>query len=99
MSEIVNLIADARRAAFERRFADAAAHASSVLDRLPTCLLALRVLAWAQLELDEDGARETFQRCAEYDPEDALAHVGLAIWHQQRGDNETAVSEWVRAWE
>jgi tetratricopeptide (TPR) repeat protein len=99
MSEIVNLIAEARRAAFERRFADAAAHASAALDRLPTCLLALRILAWAQLELDQDAALATFQTCAEYDPEDALAHVGLAIWYQQRSQNEAAIGEWVRAWE
>jgi len=99
MSEIVNLIADARRAAFEHRFADAAAHASAALERLPTCLIALRILAWAQLELDDDAALETFQTCAEYDPEDALAHVGQAIWYQQRNRNDAAVSEWVRAWE
>jgi tetratricopeptide (TPR) repeat protein len=70
-----------------------------VLARLPTCLLALRILAWAQLELDQDAALATFQTCAEYDPEDALAHVGQAIWYQQRSQNEAAISEWVRAWE
>jgi tetratricopeptide (TPR) repeat protein len=99
MSEIVNLIADARRAAFEHRFADAAAHASAALELLPTCLLAMRIVAWAQLELDDDAALSTFQTCAEYDPEDALAHVGQAIWHQRRGRNDAAMSEWVRAWE
>ena len=99
MSDIVNLIAEARRAAFERRFADAAAHASQLLDRLPTCLLALRVLAWAQLELEDDEALATFQSCAEVDPEDALAHVGQAVWHQQRNHKDAAIKEWVRAWE
>jgi tetratricopeptide (TPR) repeat protein len=99
MSEIVNLIADAQRAAFEHRFADAATHASAALDRLPTCLIGLRVLAWAQLELDDDAALATFQTCADYDPEDALAHVGQAIWYQQRNRNDAAIGEWVRAWE
>jgi tetratricopeptide (TPR) repeat protein len=99
MSEILNLLADARRAAFEHRFADAAASASHVLQRLPNCLLALRILAWAQLELENEAALETFQHCAELDPEDALAHVGQAIWHQQRGENDAAASEWIRAWE
>src|SRR5437763_10860421 len=99
MSDILNLIAEARRAAFEHRFADAAAHASSALERTPTCLLALRILAWAQLELQDDAALATFGQCAEFDPEDALAHVGQAIWHEQHGERDAAVLEWVRAWE
>jgi tetratricopeptide (TPR) repeat protein len=99
MSEIANLIADARRAAVEHRFADAAAHASAALDHLPTCLQALRILAWAQLELDDDSALATFQTCGEYDPEDALAHIGQAIWYQERRQNVEAIDEWVRAWE
>ena len=99
MSEIVNLIADARSAAFEHRFADAAAQAATALDRLPSCLLALRIQAWAQLELDDDMALETFQSCAELDPEDALAHVGQAIWYQQRSQIQAAVEQWTRAWE
>jgi tetratricopeptide (TPR) repeat protein len=99
MSENVNLIADARRAAFEHRFEDAATQASRVLNRLPTCLVALRVQAWAQLELDQDAALASFEACAEYDPEDALAHVGQAIWYQRCGQNEAAIEAWVRAWE
>ena len=99
MSEILNLIAEARGAAFDHRFVDAARHASAVLDRLPTCLVALRTLAWAQLELDDDGALASFQTCAEYDPEDALAHVGQAIWYQNHDQDEAALGEWVRAWE
>ena len=99
MSEIMKLIADARSAAMEQRFYDAAAFASSALERVPTSLVALRVQAWAQLELDEDAALDSFRLCAEYDPEDALAHVGQAIWYQQRGQNDEAASEWVRAWE
>jgi tetratricopeptide (TPR) repeat protein len=99
MSEILNLIADARRAAFEHRFEDAAALAGRALNRAPACLAALRVLAWAQLELDDEAAVATFERCAAHDPEDALAHVGQAIWHQQRRDNESALRHWVRALE
>jgi|SRR5579871_3935664 len=99
MSEILNLIADARRAAFDNRFQDAARLAASALDRLPTSLAALRILAWAQLELDDDAALTTFERCADSDPEDALAYVGQAIWHQQRQNLDAAISSWVRAWE
>jgi tetratricopeptide (TPR) repeat protein len=99
MPEILNLIADARRAVVDHQFAEAAAYASSALERLPTCLPALRILAWAQLELESDAACETFERCAAHDPEDALAYVGQAIWHQQRGDDEAARRMWLQAWE
>jgi tetratricopeptide (TPR) repeat protein len=99
MSDILNLIAEARAAVLEQRFEDAARHATDILQRLPTCLVALRILAWAQLELEDDAALTTFQRCAEFDPEDALAHVGQAIWHQQRERDDLAAGEWTRAWE
>jgi tetratricopeptide (TPR) repeat protein len=99
MSEILNLIAEARGAALEHRFDKAATGACAVLDRLPACLVALRTLAWAQLELDDDAALSSFQQCAEYDPEDALAHVGQAIWYQQREQNDAALGEWTLAWE
>src|SRR5207237_7771588 len=77
----------------------AVTHATAALDRLPTCLVALRILACTQLELDDDAALLTFQTCSEYDPEDPIAHVGQAIWYQQRGQNDAAIGEWVRAWE
>lgn len=99
MSEILNLIANARQAAFEQRFEDAAALALRALDRFPTCLAGLRILAWAQLELEDDAALATFEKCAGYDPEDALAQVGQAIWYQQRRDNDAALGKWVRALE
>src|SRR4030081_892673 len=102
MPEILQLIAEARGAAFEHRFEEAARRASRVLDRLPACLAALRILAWAQLELDTDReptALATFERCAALDTEDPLAYVGQAIWYQQRHDPETAIRQWVHAWE
>src|ERR1700730_11654813 len=99
MPENLNPIASACRAAFAHRFDQAAAQAMAVLDRQPTCLPALRLLAWVQLELDDDQSVNTFERCAAFDPEDALAHVGQAIWYQQRGQLDSAVHHWVRAWE
>jgi Flp pilus assembly protein TadD len=102
MPNIIKLIAEARGAAFDHRFDQAARLASGVLDRLPTCLAALRILAWAQLELDADDehtALATFERCVALDPEDALAYVGQAIWYQQRRDTSSAIRCWVRAWE
>src|SRR5258708_12417229 len=99
MTEILNLIAETRCAVVQHRFADAASQASEILQQLPTCLAALRVLAWAQLELEQDEALESFERCAELDPEDALAQVGQAIWYQQRGETAAAARLWQRAWE
>jgi tetratricopeptide (TPR) repeat protein len=99
MPEILNPIASACRAAFAHRFDQAAAQAMSMLDHQPTCLPALRLLAWAQLELGDEQSLNTFERCAAYDPEDALAYVGQAIWYQQRRQVEAAVQHWVRAWE
>jgi tetratricopeptide (TPR) repeat protein len=99
MPDILNQIADARRAVMDHRFDEAAAQASAVLSHLPTCLSALRVLAWAQLELDEDAALDAFERCAAFDPEDALAYVGQAIWHQQRHQDASASRFWIQAWE
>jgi tetratricopeptide (TPR) repeat protein len=102
MPEILQLIAQARGAAFEHRFDQAARLASAVLERLPNCLAALRILAWAQLELDADDeptALTTFQRCVALDPEDPFAYVGQAIWYQQRQDNQSAIRLWTHAWE
>lgn len=99
MSETQTLITQARDAALERRFDLAARRAREILGQLPTCLSALRILAWAQLEQEQDEAIETFERCAELDPEDALAFVGQAIWHQQRGEDESARHFWQCAWE
>ncbi len=102
MPEIYQLIAEARGAAFDHHFDQARRVASGVLDRLPNCLAALRILAWAQLELDTDAeptALAVFQQCSALDPEDPLAYVGQAIWYQQRRDNDSAIRHWVRAWE
>ncbi len=99
MSDALNLTAEARAAALEGRFHDAAELASRVLDGSPSCLASLRVLAWAQLELGDDAALATFQSCLEIDPEDALAWVGQAIWYQQRDLQDEAIHAWVRAWE
>jgi tetratricopeptide (TPR) repeat protein len=94
-----DLLARARSAAVEHRFDEATRLAHQVLTRTPSCLVALRVLAWAQLELGDERALATFERCAELDPEDARAEVGQAIWHQQQGHEAEAVAHWVRAWE
>lgn len=99
MSDAVNPIAAARAAVLDGHFDRAAELATRILDSSPSCLAALRILGWAQLELGDDRALATFQKCTEVDPEDALAYVGQAIWHQQRDASDAAVHAWVRAWE
>jgi tetratricopeptide (TPR) repeat protein len=99
MPDRLTTIADARSAALERRFDVAAELATRVLEASPTCLPALRILGWAQLELGDDRAPAAFQACLAIDPEDALAHVGQAIWHQQRQDAAAARAAWTKAWQ
>ena len=99
MPDTSSLIVAARQAALEHRFKEAAVCASTVLERAPTCLPALRILAWSQLELGDEDALTTFERCAAHDPEDALSYVGQAIWYQQRRRDDEAIGHWVRAWE
>jgi tetratricopeptide (TPR) repeat protein len=99
MPELLSLVAAARAAAVDHEFDRAAELAGRILEAHPACLPALRVLAWAQLELGDDRALTTFERCAEIDPEDALAAVGQAIWRQDRDQTDLAIRHWVRAWE
>lgn len=99
MPELLELIAEARGAALEGHFRQAADGAQEILDSHPSCLAALRVLAWAQLRLDEDAALDSFQACATLDPEDALAEVGQAIWYERHELPERAAERFIRAWE
>jgi tetratricopeptide (TPR) repeat protein len=99
MSEFPSLLVQARAAAVDHRFDEAASLVQRVLSGAPSCLPALRLLAWAQLELGDDRAAATFQRCATLDPEDPLAEVGQAIWHEQRDQRARTIDCWVRAWE
>src|SRR4051794_31391152 len=92
-------LADARAAALDGRFDVAADLAERILANAASCLPALRILAWAQLELGDEHAPRTFDACSAIDPEDALAHVGQAIWHQQRAETDLAIDAWQRAWQ
>jgi tetratricopeptide (TPR) repeat protein len=95
----LNPIDAARAAVVDRHFDRAAELATTVLDASPGCLAALRILAWAQLELGDDRTLASFAACIAVDPEDTLAYVGQAIWHQQRQDTDAAIQAWIHAWE
>lgn len=99
MADTMALIAEARQAAFDSRFPEAANIAQDVLHQLPSCLPALRTLAWAQSSLEDDAALDTFQACSTLDPEDPLAEAGQAIWFERHGMVPQALAKWNRAFE
>lgn len=99
MPELAETLASAREAAMQQRFEQAADLARSALHACQSCLLAHRILAWAQLRLGDDGALTSFQQCAQLDPEDALAEVGQAMCHEAQGAPDVAVAHFLRAWE
>lgn len=99
MSELATQIAEARAAALDQRFPEAATAARRVVDTNPTCLPALRALAWAQVETGDRAASESFQTCATLDPEDAYAEVGLAMCLERQGERPRALERLIRAWE
>ena len=99
MPDVAKDLAAARDAVLARQFAEAADLARAVLADAPNCLAALRVLAWAQLSLGDEGAMETFGVCARLDPEDPLAEIGRGIGLERVGRTDEAVRAFVRAWE
>jgi tetratricopeptide (TPR) repeat protein len=64
----------------------------------PDCLLAWRIRAACAMHLGERAvAEEAFRSCIDIDPEDALAHVGLACCAEATGDLAAAIGELRRA--
>jgi tetratricopeptide (TPR) repeat protein len=81
-------------------FENAGRICEAILEGSPNCLPALRILAHCATQLDMlDVAGASFRACAVIDPEDELAHVGLAICADCEGDPETAAVEFRRALE
>jgi tetratricopeptide (TPR) repeat protein len=72
----------------------------AILDEIPACLPALRIQARAATELGAlDVAVMSFRASAEIDPEDEMAHVGLALCAEAQGDPALATAEFRRALE
>jgi Flp pilus assembly protein TadD len=97
--EVSDLLAEARHAALEGDSFDAANLARRVLATHPSAIAALRIQGWAQLNLNDDNAFDSFQTCASLDPTDPLAQVGQAIWFEKKGMLAQALERFIRAWE
>jgi tetratricopeptide (TPR) repeat protein len=72
----------------------------AILQEMPACLPALRIQARAAAELGAlDVAVISFRASSAIDPEDEMAHVGLALCAEAQGDRATATAEFRRALE
>ncbi|MBI3964672.1 MAG: hypothetical protein HY329_03470 [Chloroflexi bacterium] len=99
MAEISEILRSARQAALSNRFDTAAGLCRRVLATYPNCLIALRILAWTELEGGQDTARDRFGTCSLLDPEDPLASVGQGVLHELQGRSDRALEHFVRAYE
>lgn len=76
-----------------QRFEDANRRAGTALkinDRLPDAYLVLGLIDLAH-DWDWDAAKLNLHKALEYDPENANAHQGIAIYYALNGDLETAL--------
>jgi tetratricopeptide (TPR) repeat protein len=82
------------------RHEDALAHGRHILQHYPKFLLVYRLLGKAVLEVGQDDlAVDMFQRALSGDPGDFVAHVGMSIVCERRGDLAQAVWHMERALE
>lgn len=84
----------------ENRLADVVAHCHFILQQFPRHLATYRLLGKALLEQNDfTGATDIFQRILSADPEDFIAHVGLAIVNNEEGLLDEARWHMERAFE
>ncbi len=71
-----------------------------ILERFPKYIMPYRLLGEAALEREEhDEAASLFTRVLGANPEDAIAHVGLAVVHDEKKELEEAIWHLERAFE
>lgn len=95
---VVDLLRSARTEALRGQFQRAAELSRTVLVTHPQALLALRILAWSDLELAQQTAAERFEACLAVDPEDAIAEVGLGLVEETAGRDREALAHFTRAY-
>jgi tetratricopeptide (TPR) repeat protein len=84
----------------ENMLTDAESHCRHILESHPGNITTYRLLAKALLEKHEyDGAADLFQRVLSADPNDFVAHVGLAIIRAEETQLEDALWHLQRAFE
>lgn len=99
MNDVVDRLRAARHEARAGRFEQARSLASAVLATHPHALLALRLLAWAELELGLDGAVAAFEACQRAAPLDPVAELGLALVARRLDQPPVALRHFCRAFE
>ncbi len=78
----------------------AAQHCRQILQQQPQHVATYRLLAKSLLEMDDyPGARDMFQRILSADPNDYIAHAGLAIVYKEEGIAPQAIWHLERAYE
>ena len=66
----------------------------------PDAITALRLQGEAYLEVGRvNEARQSFERVLALDPYNVLAHIGLAVIAEDRGEIDRAIGEFRHAWE
>ncbi|HEY76735.1 MAG TPA: tetratricopeptide repeat protein, partial [Thermoflexia bacterium] len=84
----------------EGRYDEVVAHGRHILERYPKYLEVYRVLGEAMLEAgQEDQAENMFLRVLSGDPENFVAHAGMSVIYDRRGDLDKALWHMERAFE
>jgi tetratricopeptide (TPR) repeat protein len=84
----------------ENRLAEVVAHCRHILQRYPRHVETYRTLGKALLEQQKHvEATDIFQRVLSADPEDFIAHAGLAVIHKDTGQIPVAIWHMERAFE
>jgi tetratricopeptide (TPR) repeat protein len=86
-------------AQMERDPAGALDQAEQYVAEYPKSALGWRLLGWARLEIetDDEGARDAFERALELDSADANSYVGLGIYHRRANDLDKASDMYTKA--
>ena len=84
----------------EGRYDEVVAHGRHILEQYPKYLEVYRVLGEAMLEAgQEDQAENMFLRVLSGDPENFVAHAGMSVIYDRRGDLDKALWHMERAFE
>jgi len=84
----------------EGRYDEVVAHGRHILKQYPKYLEVYRVLGEAMLEAgQEDQAENMFSRVLSGDPENFVAHAGMSVIYDRRGDLDKALWHMERAFE
>ncbi|MEX2161995.1 MAG: tetratricopeptide repeat protein [Anaerolineales bacterium] len=79
---------------------EALAHCRHILESFPKHVETYRMMAKAYVESHQHNeAADLFQRVLSSSPDDFVAHIGMSIIHEERGDQDRAIWHMERAFE